>query len=104
MQVLAEAEADAETEHGKAEHDMNRRAVEDDHTSTTSEYAFVGDGPLAEPTPVATGGPTPIAYVSSATSSSSRSGSTSDVRSPITIPGAAYQNRDPVTRFSTRRL
>ena len=104
MQVLAEAEADAETEHGEAEHDMNRRAVEDDHTSTTSEYAFVGDGPLAEPTPVATGGPTLIAYVSSATSSSSRSGSTSGVRSPITVPGAAYQNRDPVTRFSTRRL
>ena len=45
MQVLAEAEADAETEHGAAEHDMNGRVVEDDQTSTTSEYTFVGDGP-----------------------------------------------------------
>ena len=103
MQVLAEAKADAETEHGEAEHDMNRRVVEDDHTSTTSEYAFVGDGPLAEPTPVATGGPSPIASVSPATSLGSRGGGTSGVHCPIAVPGV-YQSHNLFTRSSIRRL
>lgn len=66
------------------EQDQGKTGVDDDHSSTTSEYAFNGQGTSSDPTPVASASPIPFAPLmqrtdSVASSTYSASGSTAPV-------------------------
>ena len=95
---------DAEDDEGDGEHDDG--AGEDDKASTTSEYAFSGDAPASEPTPMPSCEPTPIPSVSPATSASSSTPSSrgTSIRSPapsVPIPGVHQPAVNLYTRSST---
>lgn len=90
-QQLALQEEQFKEEDGDEDDDQGDGTGEDDKASTTSEYAFSGDAPASEPTPMPSCEPTPVASVSPATSSSSSAPSSrGSIRSPapaFPIPG-----------------
>ena len=99
--IAMQAEADYEDGEESDEEQEGEGATEDDQASTTSEYAFSGEAPTSEPTPVASSEPTPQASCSPA--SSSAPSSRSSIRSPVPAHPGPYQapSANLFTRSST---
>ncbi|KAI0068805.1 hypothetical protein BV25DRAFT_1791490 [Artomyces pyxidatus] len=58
-------EEEAAAERDEAERNAEDRQIDDDHSSTTSEYAFSGNVPSSDPTPMASSSPIPPASTDS---------------------------------------
>ncbi|KAK7695966.1 hypothetical protein QCA50_000605 [Cerrena zonata] len=76
--------------------DQGKEEVDDDHSSTTSEYAFNGQAPSSDPTPVASASPIPFAVPMQRTDSITSTFSAAGSTAPVPVywqPSTTYHTR-----------